>query len=118
MNGSLRRVLVADDHRDTADSLEMLLSLLGHEVTVAYDGPSALRAAVTSSPDVMLLDIGLPKLDGYEVAKRIRQRGLTALLVAVTGWGKEEDKRRAVEAGFDVHLTKPIDLETLEKLLA
>jgi len=87
-------------------------------VTVAYDGPSALRAAVTSSPDVMLLDIGLPQLDGYEVAKRIRQRGLTALLVAVTGWGKEEDKRRAVEAGFDVHLTKPIDLETLEKLLA
>ena len=117
MNGSLRRVLVAEDNRDSAESLQMLLSILGHEVTVAYDGPSALKAAAACAPDVMLLDIGLPQLDGYEVAKRIRERGVNALLIAVTGWVHEEDKRRALEAGFDAHLTKPIDVAALEKLL-
>jgi len=117
MNGSLRRVLVAEDNRDSAESLQMLLSILGHEVTVAYDGPSALEAAAACAPDVVLLDIGLPQLDGYEVAKRIRERGVEALLVAVTGWVHEEDKRRALEAGFDAHLTKPIDVAALEKLL-
>jgi len=117
MNGSLRRVLVADDNRDSADSLEVLLSILGHEVTVAYDGPSALKAAAACAPDVVLLDIGLPQIDGYEVAKRIRERGVDTLLVAVTGWAHAEDKRKAFEAGFDVHLTKPIDVAALEKLL-
>ena len=117
MDGPLRRVLVADDNRDSAESLQMLLSILGHEVAVAYDGPSALKAAAAYAPDVMLLDIGLPQLDGYEVAKRIRERGIDALLVAVTGWVHEEDKRRALEAGFDAHLTKPIDVGELEKLL-
>ena len=95
----------------------MLLSALGHEVTVAYDGPGALEAAAAWKPDVMLLDIGLPHLNGYEVAKRLRERGDDALLVAVTGWSKDEDKRRALEAGFDLHLTKPVYLEQLEKLL-
>jgi CheY-like chemotaxis protein/two-component sensor histidine kinase len=94
--GESRRVLVVDDNRDAADSLSMLLGGKGHEVRVAYDGLEAVGSAVAFDPDVVLMDIGLPKLYGYEAAKRIRQaRGESVLLVAITGWGQEEDRRRA-----------------------
>jgi PAS domain S-box-containing protein len=113
-----RRILVVDDNRDAADSLCMLLKARGHEVRVAYDGLEAVGAAVAFAPDVVLLDIGLPKLSGYEAAPRIREaRGEAVLLVAVTGWGQEEDRRRAREAGFDHHLTKPVDPAAIARLI-
>ncbi len=113
-----RRILVVDDNRDAADSLSMLLHTGGHEVRVAYDGLEAVGAAVAFRPDVVLLDIGLPKLSGYEAARRIRDaRGSEVLLVAVTGWGQAEDRRRAQEAGFDHHLTKPVDPEAIARLI-
>ncbi|HSN19359.1 MAG TPA: ATP-binding protein [Usitatibacter sp.] len=113
-----RRILVVDDNRDAADSLCMLLKSRGHEVRVAYDGLEAVGAAVTFQPEVVLLDIGLPKLSGYEAARRIREaRGDRVLLMAVTGWGQEEDRRRAMEAGFDHHLTKPVDPAAISRLI-
>jgi PAS domain S-box-containing protein len=114
------RVLVVDDNRDTADSLAVLLRLLGHDLHTAHDGLEAVQAAATFRPDVVLLDIGLPKMSGYEAARSIRRQpwGEGMTLVAVTGWGQEEDKRRAAEAGFDHHLTKPVDPAALERLLA
>jgi DNA-binding response OmpR family regulator len=116
--GPPRRVLVVDDNRDAADSLAMLLSAKGHEVRVAYDGLEAVGSAIAFDPDVILLDIGLPKLSGYDAAKRIRHaRGDGVLLVAITGWGQEEDRRRAREAGFDYHLTKPVDPEAIAQLI-
>jgi signal transduction histidine kinase/ActR/RegA family two-component response regulator len=115
-----RRVLIVDDNRDAAASMAMILELMGHEVETAHDGLAALEAAAAFRPDVMLLDIGLPKLNGYEVARSLRQQpwGEQVILIAVTGWGQEEDKRRALEAGCNYHLTKPIDPDGLEKLLA
>jgi CheY-like chemotaxis protein len=103
------RVLVVDDNRDAAESLAVMLELTGHDVAVAHDGTAALEAAARLLPDVILLDIGMPGMNGYEVAGRLRQTeaGQRILLVALTGWGQEEDKRRAIEAGFDHHLTKP-----------
>jgi CheY-like chemotaxis protein len=97
----------------------MILRASGHQVRTAYDGPTALRAAAEFQPDVVLLDIGLPQMDGYEVARRLRgEVGLKdARLVALTGYGQEEDRRRAQEAGFDEHLTKPTDLTVLQNLL-
>ena len=113
-----RRILVVDDNRDAADSLCMLLAARGHEVRAAYDGIEAVGAAVTFQPDVVLLDIGLPKLSGNDAARRIREaRGDGVLLVAVTGWGQEEDRRRAREAGFDHHLTKPVDPQAIARLV-
>jgi PAS domain S-box-containing protein len=114
------RILVVDDNRDAADSLAMMLRMMGHESRTAYDGLEAVQAAATYRPDVVLLDIGLPKMNGYEAARHIRQQpwGKTMPLMALTGWGQEEDKRRALEAGFDHHLTKPVDTAALEKLLA
>ena len=114
------RILVADDNRDAAASLATLLQLDGHEITVANDGRSALAAAESFRPHVAMLDIGMPKLNGYEVARQIRAEpwGRTAVLVAVTGWGQSEDKRRAFEAGFDHHFTKPLDLDLLGAFLA
>jgi PAS domain S-box-containing protein len=113
-----RRILVVDDHRDAADSLCMLLKSRGHDVRVAYDGIEAVGAAVTFHPDVVLLDIGLPKLSGHEAARRIRDaRGDDVTLVAVTGWGQEEDRRRAREAGFDHHLVKPVDLQAITRII-
>jgi CheY-like chemotaxis protein len=116
----LRRILVVDDSRDSATSLAMLLKLIGHDVHTAFDGLEAVEAAATLQPDVILLDIGMPRLDGYEAARRIRQqqrqKGLT--LVALTGWGQDEDRRRTEDAGFDSHLIKPVDLAALAKLLA
>ncbi len=114
-----RRILVVDDNRDSADSLTLLLSMLGNEVHTAYDGQEAVEAAAAFQPEVVLLDIGLPKLNGYEAARRIREQagGPHRVLIALTGWGQEEDRRRSKEAGFDHHLTKPVDFDDLKKLL-
>jgi CheY-like chemotaxis protein len=114
-----RRILVVDDNVDAADSLAMLLRIMGHEVRTAHDGLEALGAATVMRPEVILLDIGLPKLDGYDVARRVRQeRGQGVVLIALTGWGQEEDRRRSKDAGFDHHLTKPVQLDALQDLLA
>ncbi len=115
-----RRVLVVDDNLDAADSLASLLSLLGHDVQVAYDGPSALDAVVREHPEVVLLDIGLPGMDRYEVARRLRKTmgQHTVALIALTGYGQAEDRQRAYEAGFDHHLTKPVDPQSLATLIA
>jgi two-component system CheB/CheR fusion protein len=115
-----RRVLVVDDNVDAAESLAMVLRVGGHEVCTAHDGLAALNAAEQFQPEVVLLDIGLPKVDGYEVARRLRERAGSeqVLLVAVTGYGQEEDRRRAEEAGFDAHLVKPADPFALHRLLA
>jgi CheY-like chemotaxis protein len=111
--------LVVDDNVDGAESLATLLKLLGHEVHVAHDGPAALLATADVRPEVVFLDIGLPGMDGYEVARRLRRPGRSeALLVALTGYGQEEDRRRSREAGFDHHLVKPVDPAVLEDLLA
>ena len=113
-----RRVLVVDDNADGADSLALHLRLSGHEVQVAYSGPAALKVAEPFRPDVVLLDIGLPGMDGYEVARRLRQQpGLAdVVLVAVTGYGTDEDRSRSQEAGFDAHLVKPVDADALPPL--
>jgi CheY-like chemotaxis protein len=107
---SLRRVLIVEDNRDQAESLRLLLQMRGFEVRVAYDGPEGVRAASEWHPDAVLCDIGLPGLDGYGVAAELRRNPATAaaLLVAVTGYGSDEDQRRAWEAGFSVHVTKPV----------
>jgi signal transduction histidine kinase len=115
-----RRILIADDNNDALESLATLLQLNGHEVYTATNGGTALQCAERQRPEVALLDIGMPILDGYEVAKRIRQQpwGQRITLVALTGWGQDSDRRRSREAGFDSHLVKPLDLETLTELLA
>ena len=113
-----RRVLVVDDNEDAADSLATLLGVMRYDVRVAYDGPEAIEAADAFTPAVALLDIGLPKLSGYDIARHIRRtRGDKVLLVAITGWGQEDDRRRAREAGFDHHFTKPADFEVLLELI-
>ena len=114
------RVLVVDDNLDAAESLSMLLQIAGHEVRLAHDGPGALDAAAEFQPEMVLLDIGLPGLDGFEVARRLRSAAGTrnAVLVALTGYGEEEFRRRSTEVGFDGHLVKPVDLQALEDLLA
>jgi signal transduction histidine kinase len=115
-----RRILIADDNNDALESLATLLQLSGHEVYTATNGGTALQSAEHHLPEVALLDIGMPMLDGYEVAKRIRAQpwGQRITLVALTGWGQDSDRRRSREAGFDSHLVKPLDLETLIDLLA
>lgn len=114
-----RRILVVDDNRDSAESLALLLRFTGHEVQTAYEGEAALETARTQRPDVVLLDIGLPRMDGLEVAHRLRHDlALTdALLVALTGYGQEEDRRRSERAGFNAHLVKPVDLDALYELM-
>lgn len=113
-----RRILVVDDNEDAADSLATLLDVVGYQVRVEYDGPEAIEAADHFRPDAALLDIGLPHLSGYDIARHIRDtRGAGVLLVAITGWGAEDDRRRAREAGFDHHFTKPADFERLVGLL-
>ena len=115
-----RRVLVVDDNRDSADMLEALLTMFGHDVHTAYDGPSALAAATKYGPDVVLLDIGLPGMNGYDVAERLRNspRFRRTTLIAFTGYGQEEDRQRARDAGFDDYLVKPVDPTTLAKIIA
>jgi CheY-like chemotaxis protein len=114
-----RRVLVADDNRDGAESLAILLQVEGHEVQVVHDGAAALAALEQSQPDVALLDIGMPGLNGYEVAQRVRSTpiGRSVLLIAITGWGQDSDKARALESGFDHHFTKPIEPERITELV-
>jgi len=115
-----RRVLVVDDNRDAANSLGFLLGVLGHEAQIAYDGASALDKADAFRPDVAVLDLGMPEMDGFETARRLRQLpGLSDVtLIALTGWGQEQDRRRSRDAGFDHHLVKPADLGELKKLVA
>jgi signal transduction histidine kinase len=114
-----RRVIVVDDNRDAADSMRRLLTLLGAEVRVALDGPAALDLMAEFPPAVMLLDIGMPGMDGYELARRIRAQPefRDILLIALTGWGQEGDRERAAQAGFDHHLLKPADVSALRSLL-
>ena len=114
-----RRVLVVEDSDDNRETVVMLIETLGHGTAAAADGPSGVRAALETRPDAAVIDIGLPGFDGYEVARRIRSAlGASVLLVALTGYGRPEDKQRAYEAGFDVHLTKPADAATLGRVLA
>ena len=115
----LHRFLVVDDNRDAADSLASLLRLDGHAATVAYDGAEALRKARDGNPDVVLLDIGMPNMDGYEACRAIRrQQNGDVVIIAVSGWGQESDRIKATQAGFDRHLTKPVEYAALSKLLA
>ena len=114
------RMLVVDDNRDGADLMAVLLRLQGHEVEVAHDGYRALEIAARFEPEVVLLDIGLPGMNGYDVAKQLRQMKLARAqcLIAMTGYGSEEDRQRTEEAGFDHHIVKPIEPAELNKLLA
>jgi CheY-like chemotaxis protein/two-component sensor histidine kinase len=119
-NGQLqRRILLADDNRDAAETLAILLRLEGHEVELAHDGQAALRSYEAHRHDVALLDIGMPNANGYEVARQIRAspEGRNVLLIAITGWAQDDDRLESREAGFDHHLAKPIEPETLLRLL-
>jgi len=115
-----RRILIVDDSRDSADSLAMLLKFVGHEVHTAYDGEQAVEEAEALRPEVVLLDIGMPRLNGYDACRCIRAQpwGRTMFLIALTGWGEEEDRRRTEQAGFDHHIVKPVDSAALMQLLA
>jgi CheY-like chemotaxis protein len=115
-----RRVLVVDDHRDSADSLAMMLGNSGHQVRVAYDGEEAVATAEAWLPEVVLLDLGMPKLDGHDVCRFIRAQswGRRMRIIAMTGWGQREDRRRTEAAGFEHHLVKPVEPAELERLLA
>jgi CheY-like chemotaxis protein len=113
------RMLVADDNRDAASTLAMLLQLHGHTVQLAFDGEQALAIFEREAPQICLLDIGMPQRDGYSVARAIRRSaGAQPLLVAVTGWGQTHDRQRALDAGFDHHLSKPVLIERLLELMA
>jgi CheY-like chemotaxis protein len=115
-----RRILVVDDNADSAESLALLLRLMGHDVETARDGAAGIAAAGTFGAQVVFLDLGMPHLNGYDACRRMRQLpggdGLT--LIALTGWGQDEDRRRTAEAGFDAHIVKPIDAAALTNLLA
>jgi signal transduction histidine kinase len=115
-----KRILVTDDNQDAAKSLSMLLRLNGHEVETVFDGESAVAKAETYRPDIMLLDIGLPDMNGYDVCRTIRQTpwGKSIRMVALTGWGQEQDRRNAREAGFDDHLVKPVDPQVLRRAVS
>jgi CheY-like chemotaxis protein len=120
-NGPKSRILVVDDLRDSADSLAMMLKTKGHEVRTAYDGVEAIEAAREFRPEVVLLDIGMPRLDGYEAARRIREEcgpQNRLVLIAITGWGQDENRAKTREAGFDHHLVKPVEPAALTRLLA
>lgn len=113
-----KRILVVDDNVDAAESAAEILRLLGNKVSVVHDGPAAVLAVDAWRPDVVLLDIGLPGIDGYEVAKRVRQSdfGKGVMLVALTGWGQDKDRELASEAGFDLHWVKPVGLDKLKEI--
>ncbi len=114
------RILVADDNRDSAETMSMMLTMLGHDVRSAYDGLQAVTMAAAFTPDIMLLDIGMPEMNGLDVCRHVRQQpwGAQAVLVALTGWGQDEDKRRSFDAGFNHHFVKPVAFATLESLLS
>ena len=115
-----RRILVVDDNRDAANSMSILLTLSGNETQVAFDGEEAVEAAAAFRPDIVLLDIGMPKLNGYDAARRIREQpwGKVMVLVALTGWGQDENRKKTADAGFDAHLVKPVEYATLTELLS
>jgi PAS domain S-box-containing protein len=115
-----KRVLIADDNRDAAESLQLWLQLAGHDVQIAGNGLEALRVAAEFKPDVALLDLGMPGLNGFDVARKIRDSawGSDIVLVALTGWGQDEDRKQSAEAGFNHHLTKPVAPEAIESLVA
>jgi two-component system CheB/CheR fusion protein len=114
------RIMLVEDHPDAAESLALLLELLGHRVRVFGEGVAALQAARTDPPDIMVVDIGLPGIDGYEVARRVRRDPMLqhAVLIALTGYGCDEDRRESAAAGFDHHLVKPVEPRALEDLVA
>jgi CheY-like chemotaxis protein len=114
-----RRVLVIEDNLDAAETLGDLLEMAGHEVRLAHSGPDGVSEAGRFRPEIVLCDVGLPEMDGYAVARALRNdpRTREALLVAVTGYGQEEDRRRSLEAGFDLHLTKPVDPQEVQRLV-
>jgi len=116
--GVSRRVLIADDNRDAAESLAMLIESMGHQTRVVHDGAEAVRAAESFRPELAILDIGMPRLNGYEAARHLSKAPWFdgTLLVALTGWGQESDRRRALQAGFDDHLVKPASIDALEGL--
>jgi CheY-like chemotaxis protein len=118
--GGRLRILVADDNEDSAETLSMLIGLMGHDVRVAYDGIEAFSVAEQFRPHLAFLDIGMPRLNGYEVARRIREQDWSAnmVLAALTGWGQDEDRRASKQAGFNLHLVKPIDPSSIQNLLA
>jgi CheY-like chemotaxis protein len=115
-----RRILIVEDNEDSALSLKMLLEALGHEAEVVHNGEAAIAATASRKPEVILMDIGLPGINGYEAARRIRNdsAGTAMLIVALTGWGQEPDRRRSSEAGIDHHLVKPLDLDKLRLILS
>ena len=115
-----RRILVADDDQDSAESLAMLFKMMGHEVRAAQDGLAAVDLAEIFRPDLIVLDIGMPGLDGYEVCRRIRQHawGQAIVIAALTGWARDEDRDRSEQAGFNHFLVKPVDSKALEDLIA
>ena len=114
-----RRILVVDDNVDSAESMAVLMKLLGHQIAIAYDGESALETAGTFKPEIIILDVGLPRMHGYQVAERLRAlpENKNLVIVALTGYGREQDRRRAMDAGFDYHFVKPMDFGTLELLV-
>jgi CheY-like chemotaxis protein len=120
VSGPGRRILIVDDNVDAASSLAMLLKMTGHTTETANDGVAAVKTAETFLPDVVLLDIGLPKLNGFDACRQIRQHpwGRAMKIVALTGWGQEGDQREATEAGFDAHMLKPVDYRNLMTVLA
>jgi len=115
-----RRIVVVEDHADSRDALQTLLTLDGHHVEAAADGRAGLGLILDTRPEVALIDVGLPELDGYEVARQVRRAsgGTTIRLIALTGYGQSYDRTRAQEAGFDLHLTKPVEPRELRKVLA
>ena len=115
-----RRILIVDDNQDSTESLAMLLKLKGNETHTAFDGMQAVATAEAVRPDLILMDIGMPKLNGYDAARRIRQEpwGKNLVLIALTGWGQQEDLEKSRQAGFDGHLVKPVAPTTLMELLA
>lgn len=114
-----QRILIVDDNRDSAISLSMMMNLTGYETATAFDGFEAVGVATQFDPHVVLLDIGLPRLNGYEVCRVLRRmpRAKPFVIVALTGWGQDEDRRKSFDAGFDAHLVKPVDPDTLLRTL-
>jgi CheY-like chemotaxis protein len=117
VGGNARRVLVIDDNRDAADSMAVLLRLDGHEVAAVYSSEEGLLKTASFAPDIVLLDIGLPQMDGYEVARRLIETGFKGRLIAISGYGEANDKQRAAAAGFFAHLSKPVDYATLARVM-
>jgi CheY-like chemotaxis protein len=111
------RVLVVDDEVDTAETLAEVLETLGHAARTAHDGPAALEALTAFDPDVVLLDLGLPGMDGFEVARRLRDRSAQLRIIAVTGYGQDLDRKNTERAGFEAHLVKPLKLSALQEIL-